>query len=232
MTMKAYVLDSSIFRVFPEVIVPDAYDSNIEMRPSLITIDHDHILKIKKVLIKKSVVFIDKLKIAQEVRDQTVEDGQRVAEAVLWAEAKLGELLKGIDKSDSRLRGSTKGTTVKPTLPEGITKKQSHEAQQLADNPEEIREVIQEARDNEDIPIRSSEAIGSPQISLGVNTSGIVSAEAIGTPQVTFAIVETGIPTAEAIGNKVARRLHAGLGVCLSCAQATVEILKKGEVSR
>jgi hypothetical protein len=54
--MKACVLDSMIFRVFPEVIVPDAYDNNIEMRPTLITINHDHILKTEKVLIKKSVV--------------------------------------------------------------------------------------------------------------------------------------------------------------------------------
>lgn len=148
MTMKACVLDSSIFRVFPEVIVPDAYDNNIEMRPSLITIDHDHILKIKKVLTKKSVVFIDKLKIAQEVRDQTVEDGQRVAEAVLWAEAKMGELLKAIEPKPMP-DGSGKGTFGgrEKTFPEGITKKQSHEAQQLADNPEQIREVIQEIRD-------------------------------------------------------------------------------------
>ncbi len=134
MTMKACVLDSRIFRVFPEVIVADAYDSNIEMKPVLITINHDHILKTEKVLMKKSVVLIDKLKIAQEVRDQTVEDGQRVAEAVLWAEAKLGELLKQINRGTQSRTTEGKFDEGK-SLPEGITKKQSHEAQQLANNP-------------------------------------------------------------------------------------------------
>jgi hypothetical protein len=145
--MEACVLDSRIFRVFPEVIVSDAYDNNIEMRPSLITINHDHILKTEKVLIKKSVVLIGAGRFPQkvqfnahEVRDQTVEDGQRVAEAVLWAEAKLGELLKAIEPKRDK-QSSTQRTSLS-SLPEGITKKQSHEAQQLANNPEEIREAI------------------------------------------------------------------------------------------
>ena len=89
---------------------------------------------------------IDKLKVAQAVRDQAVEDGQRVAEAVLWAEAKLGQLLKGIDKKGKTKEYGSLGGTI-PTLPEGITKKQSHEAQQLADNPEIIQEVIEEAKE-------------------------------------------------------------------------------------
>jgi hypothetical protein len=59
---------------------------------------------------------------------------------MLDAEARLGELLMGIDKSSSRLRGSAKGTTVKRSLPEGITKKESHYAQTLARHIDVVQE--------------------------------------------------------------------------------------------
>jgi len=45
---------------------------------------------------------------------------------VIEAEAKLGEMLAGIDKSESR-RSSRKGTSLK-SLPPGIDKKMSHYA--------------------------------------------------------------------------------------------------------
>ena len=61
---------------------------------------------------------------------------------MIHAIAKLGELLKGIDKSDSKLRGSTKGTTVKPTLPPNISKKQSHYAQAISGNLDVAEQVI------------------------------------------------------------------------------------------
>jgi len=64
--------------------------------------------------------------------EELYQDTQDIADILLDAEVKLGEMLEKIDKSDSRLRGSTKGTTVKSTLPSGITKKQSHEAQEIA----------------------------------------------------------------------------------------------------
>ncbi|MBE0425594.1 MAG: hypothetical protein IBX72_02985 [Nitrospirae bacterium] len=62
-----------------------------------------------------------------------------IGEAILWAEAKLGELLPRITQN---YQSSGKGTLKQPLLPEGITKKQSHYAQILAENPE----VIQEAK--------------------------------------------------------------------------------------
>jgi hypothetical protein len=60
-----------------------------------------------------------------------------IFEALLYAEARLGELLKPICASPA---GRTK------VLPEGITKKQSHYAQTLADHPDIIEEVIIEAK--------------------------------------------------------------------------------------
>ena len=74
----------------------------------------------------------------------TVEDGQRMGEAVLWAEAKLGELLKPLQQEP--ITESTTGRTLgsKSKLPAGINKRQAYESRQLANNPEEIREVIEE----------------------------------------------------------------------------------------
>jgi hypothetical protein len=58
-----------------------------------------------------------------------------MGEAVLWAEAKFGELLRQIEPKYSI--GSVEGTNRpyrEKTLPEGITKKRSHEAQTLVDS--------------------------------------------------------------------------------------------------
>ena len=71
---------------------------------------------------------IDNLNLAKEVREQAIQDAQMVGEAVLWAESKLGQLLREINKSQMA-RSSRKGTSSK-ALPDGISKKQSHEAQQ------------------------------------------------------------------------------------------------------
>ncbi|MBE0426374.1 MAG: hypothetical protein IBX72_06980 [Nitrospirae bacterium] len=70
-----------------------------------------------------------------------------MGDALLYAEAKLGELLKKIPDFHS----SGRGTMKRKDLPEGITKKQSHEAQTLVDHPEKIKETIQEAK-NKEIP--------------------------------------------------------------------------------
>jgi len=81
------------------------------------------------------------------VRDQALNDAQDVATGVLYAEAKLEELLNDRPEVD---RGSRGGTS-KP-LPDGISKKQSHYAQTLADNIDTIEEVILEAHENEESP--------------------------------------------------------------------------------
>ena len=57
-----------------------------------------------------------------------------MGEAVLWAEAKLGGLLEGIDKSKS-YTGFQQRNSV---LPEGIDKKQSHYAQTVYLGPKII----------------------------------------------------------------------------------------------
>jgi hypothetical protein len=93
---------------------------------------------------------IDKLNLAKAVKDQTLNDGQKVGSALLWAEAKLGELLKNIPNkyTISSIDGTNRPQREK-SLPEGISKKQSHRAQQLYEHKDLIDDVIAEAEENE-----------------------------------------------------------------------------------
>lgn len=65
------------------------------------------------------------------IKDVSFQHHQLMREALLYAEAKMGELLKDIPKPkfDKQLNGSLRRTT--ETLPSGISKKQSHYAQTL-----------------------------------------------------------------------------------------------------
>ncbi len=68
--------------------------------------------------------------LAKDVRDKAVEDGQNMGTALLYAEARLGEMLKGIANPTASREGRRQ-------LPSGITHKQSHYAQTLAGHKEE-----------------------------------------------------------------------------------------------
>lgn len=93
---------------------------------------------------------IENINLAKNAKQAALIDAQDIATVLLWAEAKLGELLAGIpSKYDFGSRGRTK------TLPPGITKKQSHFAQKIASHPNIIEQVIQEAIDKEEIPRRT-----------------------------------------------------------------------------
>jgi len=104
-------------------------------------------------LYKTKLAVVNKLDISKAVRDQTLQDGQKVGTALLYAETKLGELIRELPKKGkTKEYGSTGGTI--PTLPEGITKKQSHISQQLAGHKELVEKTIKEAKENEDIPTK------------------------------------------------------------------------------
>lgn len=92
---------------------------------------------------------VNKLNMAQSVRQQTLEDGQRVGTALLYAEARLGELLEPLTE-----KHETTSRSGRSSLPQGITHKQSHYAQQIARNPEIIEQAISEAENREDIPTK------------------------------------------------------------------------------
>jgi hypothetical protein len=94
---------------------------------------------------------IDKLPLAKEVREQKKEEAQMLAGALLDAEARMGELLKVIDKKES-YTGFQQRHSV---LPVGISKKQSHYFQQLAEHPDVIEQVKAKAREEDDLPTRT-----------------------------------------------------------------------------
>jgi hypothetical protein len=111
--------------------------------------------KAKLKVYEAKVKLIKDLNLAKSVKDQALEDGQDVGEAILWAEAKLGELLKKISGKHP-LPSKEEGGRFKKVLPKGISYKQSERAQRLSEHPEVIKEVVKEAKKNEDLPTRTA----------------------------------------------------------------------------
>jgi len=96
---------------------------------------------------------IDKIDDAHAAKGAALSDAQDLAEALLDAEAKLGELLAAIEPKYSM--GSVEGTDRphrEKTLPGGITKKESHQAQTIAKLPEVVARIKERAREEERIP--------------------------------------------------------------------------------
>lgn len=100
--------------------------------------------------VRAGIRAITKLGLAKEVREQKLEEGQMLGEALLDAESKIGEMLSEIPN-----KKATSGEG-RRSLPEGITHKQSHQFQQLSENQDLIEQVKAEAIENEDIPTRTA----------------------------------------------------------------------------
>jgi site-specific DNA-methyltransferase (adenine-specific) len=108
--------------------------------------------KQKLIACKAEIKAIEDVNLSKAVKDQKLSETQDLATILLLAEAKLGALLKVIPK---KYISSGKGTIEKlPSLPLGITKKQSHYAQQLAKYPEIIEEITQRIIKSKNIPRR------------------------------------------------------------------------------
>lgn len=92
---------------------------------------------------------INAVGMAESARKAALADAQDVATAVIYAEARLGELLKsnppGFTKDNS-------GKVYQKPLPQGISKATSHQAQTIAANPEKVERIIAEAREQDKIP--------------------------------------------------------------------------------
>ncbi len=93
---------------------------------------------------------IDKVGSAHAAKEAALLDGQDLAEVLIDAEAKLGEMLAAIpDKEASSAKGIR-------SLPPGITKKESHFAQEISKHPE-IAETIKAKAREEDRLVTSRE---------------------------------------------------------------------------
>lgn len=91
---------------------------------------------------------IDAVGLAETARKAALADAQDVATAVIYAEAKLGELLKGMPPRAPI--GFAQGNRM--SLPPGISKRISHQAQTIAANPAAVETEIAQAISNGEIP--------------------------------------------------------------------------------
>lgn len=97
---------------------------------------------------------IKEVGVAKKYYDAKLCDGQKLGELVLEAQIKLGNVLQNTVTPRGCATLGYHGRT--KTLPEGISKKQSHYAQTIAQNYEIVRDVINEAKRKEEIPTKTA----------------------------------------------------------------------------
>lgn len=116
--------------------------------------------------VRAAIRAIDRVQLAQEVRDQKMEEARMLSEALLDAEVRLGEMTRHLPKASpdrgnqytggktTVLSDSQKSKTV--TVRElGFTPKQVERFETLAVNKDLVEQVKREARENDDIPTRT-----------------------------------------------------------------------------
>ena len=114
--------------------------------------------------VKAEIRAIDKLSLAQEVRDQKREEAQMLSGALLDAEARLGDLLKAIPKATANQHtdellfrtGAEKQKPKAQVIAElGFSGDQAQRFEILAENRDLIEQVKQEALEKDEIPTRA-----------------------------------------------------------------------------
>lgn len=116
--------------------------------------------------VRASIRAIDKLQLAEDVRAQKKEEAQMLAEALLDAEVRIGDLLKKIPKNtnfkgnqykevNSHQCEKTTETKQEVIARLGFNKDQANRFETLSSNKDVVEQVKAEARENEDIPTRS-----------------------------------------------------------------------------
>lgn len=84
-------------------------------------------------------------------KEAALKDTQDLGEILLYAEAKFGKMLAAIPPKRKRL--PSKGGS-SPSLPQGVSWKESHLAQELTRNRDKIEAVITEAKEKGEVPTR------------------------------------------------------------------------------
>ena len=102
---------------------------------------------------------VNKLSVAQEIRDQTLKEAQEVSTALIAAEQRIGELLLAIPKQSGASNFSrdveklkTKTETVKEM---GYSKDEASDYQQMAKNPEIVQKVLDDAIEKGEIATKT-----------------------------------------------------------------------------
>lgn len=118
--------------------------------------------------VKAEIHAIEKVGLAQEVREQKLQEAQEIAEVVTDAEVRIGELLKQIPKASGGDHGnqytggknSPKENFGKPKSEvikeSGITPKQAFHFQAMADNPDSVAKAKEKARKDGEVLSRSA----------------------------------------------------------------------------
>lgn len=120
----------------------------------------------KLTAVRAAIRAIDRVQLAQEVRNQKMEEARMLSEALLDAEVRLGEMTSAIPRASGRrsdLIGKKPTDTAVDRLPTkeeaiqsfGFTPKQVERFETLAANKDLVEQVKQEARENDDIPTRT-----------------------------------------------------------------------------
>lgn len=107
---------------------------------------------------------INRLSVAQEVRDQTLQEAQEVSTALIAAEQRIGELLLSIPKAPGKRtdletsgQRSTEVKTKSETISDmGYGEREAKDYQQMAKNPEIVQKVIKEALESGEVVTKSS----------------------------------------------------------------------------
>lgn len=94
---------------------------------------------------------VNRLKDAQDIREQTFKEAQEVANALIAAEQRIGEILLAIPKKSANQYGSANSTTVEKAKSEvasemGYSKDQVSDYQRMAENPDVVRMVLEKAQ--------------------------------------------------------------------------------------
>ena len=121
-------------------------------------------------MVRAGIKALDKLDVAEGVRKQKREEAQMLAEALLDAEVKIGEILKAMPKATGtnnqyvqkvKIDSTVNFHSVKQTKQEaikslGFNPKQVSRFQTLADNKAIVEQIKQEAREADDLPTRTA----------------------------------------------------------------------------
>lgn len=115
--------------------------------------------------VRAEIRAIDKVHLAEEVRNQKRDEARMLSEALLDAEVRLGDLLKQIPKATKGNQYTGKmvtDTAVHNQKPKhevikelGFSEKQAQRFEILSDNKDLVEHVKQEARENDDLPTRT-----------------------------------------------------------------------------
>lgn len=107
---------------------------------------------------------VNRLSIAQEIRNQTLEETQELANALIAAEQRIGELLLNLPTSQGRrtdITTSVHGCPEVETKSEAVARmgygeREAKDYQQMAKNPEIVRKVIEEATANGEVVTKTA----------------------------------------------------------------------------